>query len=95
MLCCYEAKSGRLLYQERLGTGVTAFTASPVAAEGKLYLTGEDGDVHVVKAGPEFKHLGKNPLGEVCLTTPAIASGTLFFRTRDHVVAVAEPNQGT
>jgi outer membrane protein assembly factor BamB len=93
ILFCYEAKTGKLLYQERLGTGTTGFTASPVAAEGNLYLTAEDGEVHVVKAGPEFQRVATNPLGEVCLATPAIARGMLLFRTRDHLLAVAAPAQ--
>jgi outer membrane protein assembly factor BamB len=88
VLSCYEAKTGSRLYQERLGTGATGYTASAVAADGKLYYTSEDGDVQVVRAGPEFKLLATNPLGETCLSTPAVSDGTLFFRTRSHVVAI-------
>ena len=90
ILSCYEAKTGKVIYQERLGTGRTGFTASPVAAEGKIYFTSEEGDVYVVKAGPEFKVLSTNPMGEVCMATPAISEGALFFRTQGHLVAVAE-----
>jgi outer membrane protein assembly factor BamB len=88
VLFCYEAKTGKRVYQERLGTGATGFTASGVAGDGKLFYTSEEGDVYVVKAGPVFQLLGKNSLGETCLSTPAIAQGTLFFRTRSHLVAV-------
>jgi outer membrane protein assembly factor BamB len=84
----YEAKTGRRLYQQRLGAGGTGFTASPVAADGKVYFTSEEGDVYVVKAGPEFALLATNPLGEVTLATPAIVDGVIFFRTRDHVMAL-------
>ena len=84
----YEAKTGRRLYQQRLGEGVTGFTASAVAADGKVYYTSEEGDVYVVKAGPEFALLATNRLGEVTLATPAIVDGVIFFRTRDNVVAV-------
>ena len=90
VLSCYAARTGQRMYEVRLGTGTTGFTASPVAARGKIYFTSEDGDVYVVQAGPEFRLLGTNPLGEVCLATPAISEGTLFFRTRDHLVAVAD-----
>ncbi len=86
-LACFEAKTGRKLYQERLATGA-GFTASGVAADGKLYYASEPGKVHVVKAGPEFKRLAVNDLAEVCMATPAISEGTIFFRTRGHVVAV-------
>lgn len=88
ILSCYEARTGKVIYQERLGTGRTGFTASPVAADGKIYFTSEEGEVYVVKAGPEFKVLATNPMGEVCMATPAISEGTLFFRTQDNLVAV-------
>ena len=84
----YEAKTGRRLYQQRLGEGATGFTASPVAADGKIYFTSEEGDVYVVKAGPEFALLATNKLGEVTLATPAIVDRVIFFRTRDHLMAV-------
>jgi len=85
-LVCYRAKTGEQVYAERLKGG---FSASPVAADGKLYFTSESGDVHVAKADPEFALLGTNSMGETCMATPAISRGTLFFRTRRNVVAVA------
>ncbi len=84
----YEAKTGKRLYQQRLGDGAAGFTASPVAADGKVYYTSEDGDVYVLKAGPEFSLLATNKLGEVTLATPAIVDGVIFFRTRDHLLAI-------
>ncbi len=88
VLSCYEARTGKQIYKERLGTGSEGFTASPVASENKLYFTGERGSVFVVKPGPEFDVLATNRMGEVCMATPAISEGTLFFRTQEHVVAV-------
>ena len=90
VLSCYEAKTGKRMYQERLGTGRTGFTASPVAAAGKLYFSSEEGDVFVVQAGPQFKVLATNPLGEACMATPAVSEGILFFRTQGHLVAIAD-----
>ncbi|MFN3649532.1 MAG: PQQ-binding-like beta-propeller repeat protein [Armatimonadota bacterium] len=87
-LSCYEARTGARVYQERLGTGRTGFTASPVAADGRLYFTSEDGDIYVVKAGEKFELLSVNPMGEVCMATPAIAPEMLVFRTQAHMVAV-------
>ena len=90
VLACYEARTGRVVYEARLGSGFGGFTASPVASGGKIYYTSEIGDVVVVKAGtPELKILARNPLGETCLSTPAISGGTLFFRTRGHLIAIA------
>ncbi len=90
VLSCYEAKTGKRLYQERLGTGRTGFSASPVAADGKLYQTSEEGDIYVVQLGPEFKQLARNSMGEICMATPAISEGVLYFRTRSNLVAVGE-----
>jgi outer membrane protein assembly factor BamB len=89
VLGCYELETGKRLYQERLGGGRTGFTASAVAADGKLYFTSEEGDVHVVQAGPEFKLLGTNPVGEACLATPAIAEGMFIVRAKGHVYCFA------
>ncbi len=90
VLACFEAKTGRMVYQARLGSGFGGFTGSPVASGGKIYYVSEVGDVVVVKAGtPELKILSKNPLGEICLSTPAISEGVLFFRTRTQLIAIA------
>lgn len=89
VLKCYDAKSGTRHYQQRLTQASAAFSASPVAGDGKIYCTGEEGDVIVVRAGQAFEVLAHNRLGETCLATPAISEGTLFFRTRSHLVAVS------
>jgi outer membrane protein assembly factor BamB len=83
-----DVATGESYGRHRLGAGQVGFSASAVAGEGKLYFTSEEGDVHVVEAGKEFQTLGLNPLGEICMATPAIARGALLFRTRHHVVAV-------
>jgi outer membrane protein assembly factor BamB len=88
VLKCYEAKTGAKQYEHRLGEGTTAFSASPVAGDGKIYFTSEDGDVFVVRAGPRFELLAHNRMGQSCLATPAISRGSLFFRTRHQVVAI-------
>ena len=89
VLACIDPKTGKDHYTHRLEGGV-GFTASPVAADGKLYFTSEDGQVHVVKAGPKFEELAVNPLGEVSMATPAISGGVLYFRTQAHVVAIGD-----
>lgn len=87
VLSCYRARTGERLYQERLGSG-GGFSASPVAVDGKIYFTSEDGEVCVVRAGPRFELLAVNSQGGVCMATPAISQGTLYFRTRSHLLAV-------
>jgi outer membrane protein assembly factor BamB len=88
VLYCYEAISGKKLYQERLGNGTTGFSASPVGGDGKIYFSSEDGDIYVVKAGPAFEILANNPMGAVCMASPAISGGVIYFRTQSHLVAV-------
>lgn len=88
VLSAYNVKTGERAYQERLGGKGGAFSASPVAADGKIYLASEDGDVFVVKAGPTYELLATNPVGEVLMATPAIADGTLYIRGLKHLFAI-------
>jgi outer membrane protein assembly factor BamB len=88
VLSCYEASTGKQWYRERLGSGGDGFTASPVASEGRLYFTSEQGSVYVVKPGAAFTVLATNELDEICMATPAISADTIFFRTQGHMVAV-------
>lgn len=88
LVTCFDARTGHIHYSERLRAANQGFTASPVAADGKLYFTGELGDVFVLRAGTSFAVLATNRLDEICLATPAISEGCLFFRTRGPLVAV-------
>ena len=88
VLSAFDAQSGERRYRQRVGSGI-ASSASPVAADGKLYLTSEDGDVFVVRAGPRYELIERNSLGEVTMATPAVSEGMLIFRTRSHLVAIA------
>lgn len=87
-LTCYRATTGEVVYRGRLPGG-GGYTASPVAAGGRIYFAGERGAVHVVKAGPRFEVLASNQTGGICMATPAIAGDTLFVRTAEHIVALA------
>jgi len=92
VLTAYDAKSGNRVYQQRIGEG-GSFTASPIAAAGKLYIATEDGDVYVLKAGPQYELIAKNPMGEAILATPALAGDLLIVRGDKHLFAIAEPGQ--
>lgn len=87
ILRCYAATTGDLIYERRVGH---EFLASPVASDGKLFLTSLDGDVYVVKAGPDFQLLAVNPMGEPCQATPAISDGVIFIRTHHHIFAIKD-----
>jgi uncharacterized protein (TIGR03067 family) len=85
VLACYDGRTGKQLYEQRLGGN---YSASPIAAAGRIYFTSEEGDVRVIEAGPEFKPLATNPIGEPCLATPALASGRLIVRTASALLAI-------
>lgn len=78
VLSCLNAADGKLVWQERLKG---PFTASPVVADGKVYAVNDKGETFVVRVGDKPKTLAVNPLGDVILATPAIAGGSLFFRS--------------
>jgi outer membrane protein assembly factor BamB len=87
LLRCFEFKSGRKMYESRLGTDFSC-SSSLVAADGKIYCPTEQGVVHVIKAGPTLEVMAKNEMGEPCLATPAISQGVLYFRTSGSLVAI-------
>jgi outer membrane protein assembly factor BamB len=93
ILTCYEAKTGKEVYKQRMG-GQGGYTASPVAADGKLYFTSEQGGVRVVRAGPKYELLAVNPLGDVCLATPAISDGMIFVRTEHYLMGIGRKAVG-
>ena len=81
-LSCHDARTGRQVYEkQRVRTEATSFTASPWAANGKVFALSEDGDTFVFQAGPDYKLLHKNSLDEMCMATPAIAGDRLLIRT--------------
>ncbi len=85
---CYDLKTGNEIYRERIPHHGSGFSASPVAADGKIYLPSEDGDVFVVKAGPKFEVLTSNSIGEPLMATPAISGGKMFVRSQQHLFAI-------
>ncbi len=88
VVTCFDARTGAINYSERLSTKGQGFTASPVSDGRQLYFTSELGEVFVVPVADKFSVVASNALHETCLATPAIANGTLFFRTRDRLIAV-------
>lgn len=89
-LTCHDARTGREVYdKQRFRTGASAFTASPWAYNGKLFCLSEDGDCFVVEAGPEYRLIRENSIGdELCMSTPAIADGSLLLRTAEAVYRI-------
>ncbi len=82
---CLDAQTGRAYWQERIGGNCSA---SPVAAEGRIYIQNEEGVGVVLKAGKEFQKLSSNPLGERSLASYAVGDGALFIRTAQHLYRI-------
>jgi outer membrane protein assembly factor BamB len=90
-LSCFDAKTGKAHYQQqRLGKPYN-FKASLVGANGKLYLSTEEGDVVVVKMGEKFEVLATNTLENASfIATPAIVDGSIYLRSQDTLYAIRE-----
>ena len=93
ILTCFDARTGAIRYSNRLGTGGEGFTASPVSDGRNLFFPSELGNVYVVAADSQFSVTATNRLGETCMATPAVAGGTLYFRAREHLIAVGEKSR--
>jgi outer membrane protein assembly factor BamB len=88
---CHDAKTGSEIYPKaRIDPGVNAFTSSPWAYNGKIFCLSEDGDTFVIQAGKEYKLVGKNPLDEMCMATPAIVRGSLIIRTASKLYRITK-----
>jgi outer membrane protein assembly factor BamB len=87
MASCFKADSGDIVWQERLNGN---FSASPVAADGRLYFLDSNGNTTVIEAGPAFKVLAKNPLGEPVQASMAISNGRIYIRTEKHLYCMGK-----
>jgi outer membrane protein assembly factor BamB len=82
---CYKADSGDIVWQERVGGN---FSASPVYADGKIYLLNEAGETIVIEAGPNFRIIARNVLREKCQASLAASQGRLFIRAEKHLFCI-------
>lgn len=86
---CLEARTGKPVWQGRLGEASReGFSASPVAVDGKIFFTNDEGETFVLAAGPQFRLLRINRLNEQTLATPALVDGRWYFRTAGHLIAI-------
>lgn len=85
----FEAKTGQLLFQGRLGTARReGFSASPVVVDGKIFFTNDNGETFVLAAGPKFELLHVNRLGARTLASPALVDGHWYVRTDRELVCI-------
>jgi outer membrane protein assembly factor BamB len=89
VLLAFDARTGEKKYEQRLAGATSAFTSSPVANDGRIYIASEDGQVFVLKAGPVYEVLAMNEMSTPVLATPAISEGRLLLRTQDQIMAIA------
>lgn len=84
----YNLKTGAEVYRQRLPTVGSGYSASPVAADGKIYLSNEDGEMLVIGAGDKFTHLATNSMGELLMATPALSDGVMYVRSASSLFAI-------
>lgn len=87
----YDLQTGKEIYRQRLEPVGSGFSASPVAADGRIYLSSEDGEIIVVAAGREFKQLGVSSMGELLMATPALSGGVMYVRSVSSLFAIGRP----
>jgi outer membrane protein assembly factor BamB len=90
ILDAYELKTGREVYRQRLALIGSGYSASPVAADGKVYLSNEDGEILVIAAGREFRHIATNSMGELLMATPALSDGAMYVRGSRSLFAIGK-----
>jgi outer membrane protein assembly factor BamB len=88
VLDAYNLRTGEELYRERLPVVGSGFSASPIASDGKLYLSNEDGEMLVIAAGKKFSHIATNSMGEMLMATPALSEGVMYVRSSSSLFAV-------
>ena len=84
----YNLGTGEEVYRQRLPNIGSGFSASPVGADGKIYLSSEDGEISVIAAGTKFTQISANDMGETLMATPALSEGVLYARTAKNVFAI-------
>jgi len=86
---CLDVKTGKELWSGQVDKNRNAYSASPIIADGKIYITREDGTTYVLAQGPEFKVLATNELtDEFIVATPVFVDGKILFRTREHLYCI-------
>jgi outer membrane protein assembly factor BamB len=91
VVTCVDARTGERVWRERVGG---LYTASPVAADGKIYLFSESGETIVLRAARTPEVMARNQLAGRILASPAVANGRIFIRTDDQVIAIGAATGG-
>ena len=89
IVSAYNPETGQRAFRGRVGTG-GSFSASPIAADGRLYVASEDGEIYVITAAPGLTQVAKNDMKEVIMATPAISDGLIVVRTLGHLYGIGQ-----
>jgi len=95
LLTSFDAETGKVLKSGRLTGALGGYLASPVAAEGKLFVASEEGKVAVLKASRDWEIIAVNDLGEGCYATPALAQGHIYLRTTEALYRFGSPRRAS
>lgn len=88
LVSCYDARTGEPAFRKARIAGARSFWASPWAYDGKVFCLDSNGATHVLAAGPEFKVIASNPLGDECWASPALARGSILIRSAQHLYRI-------
>ena len=93
LMSCYDARTGRVLYDHERLPGGLAFTSSPWANCGRIYCLNESGVTYVLRAGEKFEVLRTNALADddMCMATPALAGDRILIRTAARIYCIGGP----
>lgn len=90
VLTAYREDNGDEVHRARISASGKSFSSSPVAADGRIFIASEDGDVFVLRGEPGYELLATHPMGEIVMATPAISDGLLVIRTLGSVVGIGD-----
>ena len=90
VLDAYELQTGKEIYRQRLPVIGSGYSASPIAADGKIYLSSEDGDMLIIAAGSEFRHISTNSMSDMLMATPALSEGVMYVRSTRSLFAIGK-----
>ena len=94
ILTVFDARTGERVYRARVGGGGFTFSSSPWAYGGHVFFLSEDGETFVARAGSSYEEVGRNPLEEMTLASPAIAGDAIYIRTQSRLYRLSEASTG-
>lgn len=86
---CMDPETGKEIYTAKLGSS-RSFVASPVASDGKIYIVDENGTIYIIQDGDKFNLLAEIPMNDVCMTSPSITDGMIYFRTQKYLTCIGK-----